>query len=114
MTRAELEALAVRVETEKPSVELDGCIAAATNQHPHLTGRLWRYTFSIDAAVTLVPEGWAVLMAWSSVGAIANLSTKPLGTIDGQEWMQAVTAKTAAAALTAAALRARAQEARDE
>lgn len=124
MTRAEYEALARRVETEEPSYDLDDAILHAIGQqwtHPLMpkdaigqpNGPPF-FTTSLDAAVTLVPERMGVVLVWSKRGAIVSLSTMPLGEVEEQSWYPQVKAATPAAALTAAALRALAQEAKDE
>lgn len=63
------------------------------------------WTASIDAALTLVPEGWAVLLAFSEQRSVCDVHTNPLG----QEgtWPAHSTAATPALALCAAALKAR-------
>jgi hypothetical protein len=78
MTAADLRALAKRVCEEQPSRELDGAIGAAFRPgweaHPLAPGAIretWvginaarkatgcpRYTTSLDAAASLMPEGW--------------------------------------------------------
>ena len=59
--RATLEALLARVlEGTGPDRELDFAIAAAFGwpDSPNLHQHARRYTESLDAALTLVPEGW--------------------------------------------------------
>lgn len=128
-----LNALADRVEREEPSRELDAAIAqmASIAHRSRRTARgvnkgrewlvdshgrveEWRhappsYTTSLDAAVTLVPEQWT---AWelrshqAKTRFSADLSR--LTECDaGEDWAHGRGA-TPAAALTAAALRARA------
>ena len=62
------------------------------------------FTASLDAALTLVPEGWAVLLATSLAGSVCDVHTKPLGK-EG-EWPAHSRAATPALVLCAAALRA--------
>jgi hypothetical protein len=64
-----------------------------------------RYTGSLDAALTLVPEGWSVLSAWNGSAAICTVHLKPLGAPDGI-WPKPGKACTLALAHCAAALRA--------
>ena len=67
--RATLEALLARVlEGEGPDRELDFAIAAAFGwpDSPNLHQHARRYTESLDAALTLVPEGWH----WSVSGTV--------------------------------------------
>ena len=65
------------------------------------------YSASLDAAMTLVPEGWAVLMAFSEQRAVCDVHTAPLG--QHGTWPAHASAATPALALCAAALRARAE-----
>lgn len=51
-----LLALADRVEREEPSQSLDRDIAEAVNGPPGLSGYIWAYTKSCDAAKTLEPK----------------------------------------------------------
>jgi hypothetical protein len=63
--RATLEALIARVlEGEGPDRELDFAIAAAFGwpDSPNLHQHARRYTESLDAALTLVSEGWIWLI----------------------------------------------------
>lgn len=84
MTRAELEALARRVETEEPSEELDADVLLAVGWPiPHETQRNWSDALSIreyaircaahpayqptrsrDAAAAIEPEGWRTWAMW--------------------------------------------------
>ena len=84
MTRAEYEALALRVEREEPSRELDAEVLLATGYPvPHDTQRNWssptslqeytrlcaghrgyQPTRSRDAAAMLEPEGWRTWAMW--------------------------------------------------
>ena len=113
--RAELLALAERVEQEGPSVRLKLDILAACEVPlygpPH---SLPDPCASLDAAVTLVPEG-----AWVELSGPRKYLNIP--TSVPNHWRAAVGdrhrvgwAATPAAALTAAALRALAQEAHDD
>lgn len=65
-----------------------------------------RFTASLDAAMTLVPEGWSVLMAFGPKGAVCDVSPEGLG--GNGTWPAHARAATPALALTAAALLARA------
>ena len=109
-TRADLLALADRVEREEPSVELDGYIAVAINEAPGITGRLWRYTTSLDAAASLAKYNWTI--ALDHFGG-ENVWRVSIYTITG-DLMTVTHAPTEPRARTAAALRARAQEMKDE
>ena len=118
----DLNTLAGRVEAATgPDRELDAAIANAVGaEHGQKSG--WsngengdyfvidecapRYTASIDAALTLVPDGWSVLSAWNPTGRCkCDLSDGPM---DGQNrtWIGSEPCPTPALALTAAALRA--------
>lgn len=94
--------LADRVEREEPSRYLDADIeeaemGAATADPPY-------YTTSLDSAVTLVPEG----RTWTLESASDESNSCVLGR---RNWLDCHSiAKTPAAALTAAALRARAAD----
>ena len=113
-TRADLLRLADRVEREEASVELDGCVAAAINEAPGITGRLWRYTSSLDAAASLVPEGALVSVDQHASDweyCVTLLTGRFLISAD-EEWYGI--APTEPRARAAAALRARAQEISDE
>ena len=105
-----LNALADRVEREEPSFELDSTIYedALPVEEKRRIVDLPAYTTSLDAALTLVPEGCGVVAAWSANGAMFQVCSMPLGAVEGQRWFQQCKAQTPAAALTAAALRARA------
>lgn len=128
-----LEALAVRCEAaSEPSVELDGLSAAATGamsaahfvawEEYQINGHSWkpsdpvpvppsRYTASLDAAMTLVPDGNG---RWPQVEYIGpNPNNKAVGHrwriwLEGRPRMTGHSLASAALALTAAALRARA------
>ena len=69
-------------------------------------GSALRFTASIDAALTLVPEGFAVLLATSPNGSVCDVHSKPLG--EEGEYPGHSRAATPALALCAASLRARA------
>ncbi len=133
-----LLALAARCEREEPTFALECEIAAATypagavaciegvwivNKRGTPLTPIWeplhpaRYTTSLDAAVTLVPEGWAWFVEW--IGA-------PFSEGRARLWIPAqrtqkltvenvnTQAKTPTMALCAAALRARAAELEQE
>lgn len=118
MTREHLIALAERCEqAEGPSYELDREIMFAMMPDSVKKQRMidgivsapWpaKYTASIDAALTLVPEGWSVLCAWNPTGRCkCDLSDGPM---DGRSrrWVGAEPSATPALALCAAALKAR-------
>lgn len=110
MTRADLLALADRVEREEPSEWLDGDIRTAVGYAP---GQAWEaYTASLDAAASLVPEGWVVYDIMQSINEpwyVSLWSKDPsvIGLVEGN-------APDEPRARTAAALRARAQEMGDE
>lgn len=129
ITAESLNALADRVEREEPSRELDYLIFIATNpgwidtRKPSKRGRLQgqmvayravpnsamsvenmpAYTTSQDSAVTLVPEG----CGWVLNNPV-DLAGRPSAGISG--FVFDAFAATPAAALTAAALRARAAD----
>jgi len=100
--RGLLEALAARCEREVATWQLDDAIAqAAFGLPPCGTAGPRPYTFSIDAAVTLVPEGFA----WGVERHVDNvLPWAYCHEGDGSNHV----AKTPPLALCAAALRARA------
>jgi len=113
MTRAELEALAERVEREEPNDDLNWAVGQTRQVVPG-EPRWLDYTTSLDAAVTLVPVGWIVSDLCQAGGAnpetcqwFVQMWTAPDEYVNSR-------AKTEAQARTAAALRARAQEAGDE
>lgn len=131
---ADLTSLIERIEAAtEGSRELDGCIFIAVNIPPEKVGRIdqidgcvgwWpkgapyvsaievpRYSTSIDAALTLLPEGWSILSAWNGRDAICTVHLKPLGDPTGL-WPPASKAKSQALALLAAILRARQTEGR--
>lgn len=123
--------LARRVETDQPSRELDCAVAVASGEYLTGTGRegmlahrdtpnqfsfhVPRYTTSIDAALSLVPEGWRVNLSewddeehlrpagpWQCILSVA-------GTCHANPFdARCDHAQTPAQAITAAALRARA------
>lgn len=108
MDRDALLALAARVEAAAGADQaLDRAIAMAA-MPPERRGMYVRrhYTASLDAAASLVPAGWR----WV-VGNMGNAHVYQDCTAGKSVTAQAV---TPALALTAAALRARAEEARDE
>ena len=102
MTRAALEALAKRCESEPASRELDVAIALAIFEPEDLIGHSpAKYTTSLDAAVSLVPSGWVWDLA--STGTAWCMADAQSG-----ELFASTKGKTPALALCAAALRARA------
>jgi hypothetical protein len=99
---AVLLALADRCEREEPSVDLDADIWWAL--FPDAEPTSWPdYTTSLDAAVTLVPEGWSTTVRVAlGLMVVATVWRSSGECFDG-------TAKTEAAARVAAALRALSQ-----
>ncbi len=139
MSAAVLLALAERCERERPTRKLDGLIAKAIgwkNVHSPmkgktggLFGRPWRsthtcevprWTDSLDAAVTLVPDGWHLHSSHQSYGGWSACLHRMFGSHEadekvwrvGHHWpkehMTAGKAKAEPMARCAAALRARA------
>lgn len=129
-----LLALAARCESEGPSFVLEQEIAVAIGFGVE-GGRMFTldsvgdlasyiklpaYTTSLDAAVTLVPEGWRIHCITELYGQFSACLHRTFGNPEadedvwriGHSWpskhMASAKAKTAAAALDAAALRARA------
>lgn len=124
-TRADLLALADRVEREEPSRELDARIAKAIGwtqndprdaddwagwTDPARPGRIFiprHWTSSLDAAASLCPAGWKLCDVWVIEYVVVRLlnaaRTYAVGMADDEP-----------RARTAAALRARAQEMGDE
>jgi hypothetical protein len=106
--RPTLLALAERCEQAVgPDRELDFAIAAGVGwpDSPNLHQHARRYTESIDAAVTLVPEGRGYELRQGNSGARRALCRM----WDGRGiWTDGTVAATPALALCAAALRARA------
>ena len=135
MTRAQLEALAARVGAARVEADrkLDGEIWCAINGYAHVmwdgagvvfrqadksighhyADRIRPFTASLDAAASLVPDGWRFSVDnLSAAGPLALCEHWPKS---GPSHMyQRGEAATPALALTAAALRARAMEAGDE
>jgi hypothetical protein len=104
--RTTLLALAERCEQAAgPDRELDFAIAAGAGwpDSPNLHQHARRYTESLDAAVTLVPDGWdfCISKGWAEE-AIVSLAPAGMAT------EVVASATTPAPALCAAALRARA------
>lgn len=113
--RAALEELAARVEAlDRPCWQADAEIKEAVNhswdyaadwgQRGHEVPRAHAYTASIDAAMTLVPEGWAIKIEIYEDGSYVALfddrvHPERLPDVGGE-------AATPALALTAACLRA--------
>lgn len=105
--RATLLDLAVRVEKAQGADRaMDYAVAAAFGwpDSPIMHQNARRYTESLDAAAALVPEGWTGMVHLDGKAGLYRDDRQP--TIDGS-------AATPALALTAAALRARAEEATD-
>ena len=75
MTHAELIA-ALEAATE-PSWELDAEIARAIGAPVYPDLRAHRYTSSLDAALTLVPEGWCWAIEGSRRAAVYDPSADP-------------------------------------
>lgn len=104
-----LNALADRVERVEPHALLDAAIHAVVHGAMDLQDDQPAYTTSLDAAVTLVPEGWN----WGVDGqsskqfeaTVWKAASRFLVCDDVERYGRH---KVAAAALTAAALRARA------
>lgn len=127
MTKADLLNLAARVEAAEGAdrlldTELENVLGLARFTEPHA----WRadvdsdkrvparaYTASLDAAASLVPEGWECALYWG----VKNFA--PEAQLERQDRHEIFsdpltgTAATPALALTAAALRAMAEEAPD-
>ena len=133
MTRAELLALAARVEAAPGADKmLDAEVAVAATPglfsdggYVGFTGRgdmrpPPAYTSSLDAAASLVDDGWewSVCRACGEHSPMRHFGGRNGGCYDANAgpWgsPKRATAATPALALTAAALRARAQEAGDE
>ena len=118
MTRAELEALADRVEREQPSDDINELVrvAVGANRIKNSAGDMDppAYTTSLDAAVTLVPSDAEeiVIRIYPTGGVYARSTTKNGHPVYCEDF--AGKRLPPAAALTAAALRARAKEAWDE
>lgn len=132
MTRADLIALAARVEqAQGPDRELDAAIATMlgwTEVHGSVLRPDFRggrppgvidwwdivpiYTASLDAALTLVPEGYVWTLHGEPGGAGLAGVQPDRGDGDGCDYSD-VNAATPVLALTAAALRARAEDGND-
>jgi hypothetical protein len=143
MTRDELLALAARVEAATGVDQiLDADILLAAS--PELAAAPWErvayssgmraffvdrsdpdrnnvvsppaFTSSLDAAASLVPEGyaWAVYGGTREEGHATAYCVPKGGRLPWPAWVDDVNAATPALALTAAALRAKAQEVGDE
>jgi hypothetical protein len=95
-------ALALRCEKEEPSRKLDAEIGSTLEVYSDKGSALYdwplRYTTSLDAAVTLVPEGWC-WMTGTSAAVWAGVR---------QPSFMNIQAKTPALRLCVGALRARA------
>lgn len=101
--------------------ELDALVAIAVGwQRGGVAGNCWLppaavprdyemlppYTTSADAALTLVPEGWSVLLAIGPKRSLATVHTEPLGT-EGV-WFDSRPGATPPLAICIAALRTKA------
>jgi len=129
----DLMELASRVEAaEGPDRELDNDIARwlMRDLNWHSSDCLGRYTASIDDAMTLVPEGWAIdkISMWPASPEGASNATEPQSSVSmvgtslgrygrriiwghsGKDGRVEATSSTPARALTAACLRARAHQ----
>lgn len=141
MTRADLIALAARAEqAQGPDRALDADITLAVN--PELGAAPWeritypsggasvfadrsdpdnlnvvsppRFTASLDAALTLVPEGWTFTVhSGDDRGPPVAYCVPNMGRLPWPHWVDDINAATPALALCAAALRARAEEGND-
>ena len=129
MTKADLIALAERVErAEGPDRELDAEIAPLKGlrrvDEGQPLGRVWydhrghgvplpAFTASLDAAMTLVPEGWSMRFAWCPKAHYpARWSLYPPGTVPAfdEDMLISAVGYTSPNTLTAASLRAIAEE----
>jgi hypothetical protein len=123
MTRAELLALAARVEAAtEGGLALNKAILLALGYswrgmaYWHSDDkRMWTgpttFTTSLDAAASLVPEGWAFCVDSNDGGYATVFPRRELGYLPTDPYADAA---TPALALTAACLRAKAREAGDE
>jgi hypothetical protein len=117
MTRAELLRLAARVEAAP--VEMQGVILLQVLDALRLPDRPMHYRIVrmievgayLDAAASLVPEGWGYWIDGSAPELGITVSVMPINPADRRD--KRGDADTPALALTAAALRARAEEADD-
>ena len=105
-----------------PDRELDYAIADSvlgTVKPPYRRGRCDRYTASLDAAMSLVPEGWVMAALCQREPWFCRLETDDFDSMTfgkGEDWITEITAgqeamataATPALALCAASLRARA------
>ena len=114
MTRAQLEALAARVEAAQGADRALDREIAMTAMPPRRRGMYVRrhYTASLDAAASLEGAGWLVTIEKEPEGVTAMVLVP-----DGRRWKKyhgsASGEHAEARARTAANLRARAMEARD-
>jgi hypothetical protein len=115
MTRAEMEALALRVEREEPSRELDATIWGVSGQFGYFEDFMGgdeaapRYTTSLDAAASLMPLEWETTsIDWIDNGwEVMAFRSDPLPYKGNQV---EASAPSEPRARTAAAIRAIAQE----
>ena len=103
MTRAELLALATRVETEEPTFELNLEIHNAVVPPGELPQIVEPYLLSIDAAASLCPKEWYVDLI-SADGKAVECALR--NDAERRAWAEA---RTEPQARTAAALRAMAE-----
>lgn len=104
MSTEVLLALADRCEWEPPSQDLDECIWSNIAGEDFAYETTTAYTTSLDAAVTLVPEGWVFSLNTFPASASAYVMDASSRIIRPNQQYIA----TPALALCAAALRARA------
>lgn len=109
MDKSELLALADRCEAASgPNYQLDVDIAIAVGRYGMNT-RVPNFTASLDAAMTLVPEGWSRRSTWcpkASYPARWSLHLPGPVPATNEDMLIQTCGKTDALALTAAALRA--------
>ena len=107
MTRDDLTALIARVEKVTwPNFTLEVDIAEAVGRR-QLRLPTPAYPASLDAAMTLVPEGWFVMLGYQNGGQSAGASLTEYPAWQNRGRNAQGTAATPALALVAAALRAR-------
>jgi hypothetical protein len=115
MTRAQLEALAARFEAAPANdaalfFEALDALALPRALHYRIVRFIYGEAF-LDAAASLVPEGWEVAVYW----AVSRMKPEAqLERAEVRDVLVSAEAATPALALAAAALRARAMEAGDE
>lgn len=124
MTRDDYEALALRVEREEPSRELDLAVALAVGwtyhappmvaylsdpKRPRMLKKAPRYTTCLDAAASLVPDGWVLDQIVTENQFTRVYLARVLDAADAMSL-----ALTEPRARTAAAIRAQAMEIADD